>query len=354
MPPQYLSTARTPFFKYVPALLLVLVPAVSAMADTVWLDNGDRLSGTIKSLDAGFLLITTSYGGDMRIDFKHVSSLQSTDALVVRDRNDAREYRAKLVRAAQGKVALSGTVEEAGAARDVQEDIALSSLDSISRTHEWLGETSFKGKLDGAMSRTSSSTDSQVYGLALNTEVRHGLWRHRLSANYDRDRDNNSVSVNHYGGDYTLDRFLTKQTFWQIRGLYRRDTVEEVSRQIAYGTGPGYQFWDDELGAFSMSALAGRVHYRYDDGSGESSYAGALRWDYTRYLSGKKFELYTNGEVLRPFDAGAQISLTGEAGLRYKMNSWLSFYMKYAREQISGTRQTMVQSIYSTGVGVNW
>ncbi|MFC4277212.1 DUF481 domain-containing protein [Achromobacter aloeverae] len=339
-------------------LLLVFFMAMlrtaAALADTVWMDNGDHLTGTIKSLDGGFLLVSTPYAGDVRIDFKHVTTLQSAGPLTIRDKDEAREYKAKLVRGDPGKVTLAGTIIEADDARAVQASVPLNTLDSINRQNTPFGDTSFKGRLDASVVQTQSATTSQVYAVALNAEARQGLWRNRLSFNYNRDKDDHTLSVNNYGGNYTLDRFFTDKAFWQFRGLYRGDTVEEVRRQIAYGTGPGYQFWDNELGAFSMSALVGRVNYRYDDGTGESSYAGALRWDYSRYLSGKKFEIYTKGELLRPFDANAQFSINGEAGLRYNINNFLSLYVKYARDQVSGTRQTMNESIYSTGIGLSW
>src|SRR3546814_12630921 len=76
---------------------------------------------------------------------------------------------------------------------------------------------------------------------------------------------------------YTLDRFMTEKAFWQVLLMHRRDWIEDLNRQTAYGTGPGYQFWDNELGAFSMSALLGRVHYGYSDGSSDAAYAASLR-----------------------------------------------------------------------------
>jgi len=354
MPPHALAPLATRHHKRLLAIFLAMLPASAALADTVWLDNGDRVTGTIKSLDSGFLMVSTSYGGDLRIDFKHVTTLQSTDRLVIRDKDAAREYQAKLVRADAGKVVLAGAVTEEDDTRDIHADVPLNSLDSINRNHAVIGDTSFKGRLDASLVQTQSTSTSQVYAVAANAQARSGMWRNTLNANYNRDKDDESVSVNNYGGDYTLDRFLTNKAFWQLRGLYRADTVEQVRRQIAYGTGPGYQFWDDELGAFSLSALAGKVHYRYDDGSSESSFAGAVRWDYSRYLSGKKFQIYTKGELLRPVEANAQISISGEAGLRYNINNFLSLYVKYARDQVSGTRQTMNESIYSTGVGLTW
>ena len=73
------------------------------------------------------------------------------------------------------------------------------------------------------------------------------------------------------------------------------------------GTGPGYQFWDDELGAFSLGSLLNRTDYEYRDGSKDNFYSVAMKWDYNRYLIGKKVEFFTNGEVGKPLVRRGQL-----------------------------------------------
>ncbi|ARP80426.1 hypothetical protein CAL12_05985 [Bordetella genomosp. 8] len=324
--------------------------AACAQAGTVWMDNGDRITGNILSLDNGILLVNTPYGGDVRLQFKHVKTLQSDKALVIRDKSVEHDYYAKLVSADQGKVQVEGVQRSPDGDNEVKTDVALSSLQSMTAPKPLLGETAVKGKLDLSLAQKTASVNSQNYAAAFSLDARRGLWRNVLSAAYNRSKDGDDVGTDNYGGDYALDRFLTEKAFWQGRIRYKRDFVEEVSRQTAYGTGPGYQFWDDELGAFSLSALVGRVEYGYSDGGNEGFFAGGLRWNYTRYLSGKQFQVYTNGEFYRALgDAG--FGLNGEVGLRYNINSTLSLYVKYARDLVTGTRESMNESIYGTGVG---
>lgn len=332
----------------------MLLLAAASQADTVWLDNGDRLTGTITSLDGGILLVQSPYADDIRVKFEHVKALQSDTELVVRDATLEHDYRAKLVRADKDSVVLNGVERTDDGDHPVNADVPLKALKSVTRPTALTGEGAITGKLNLGLNRTASSTNSEDYAADLQAQARYGLWRHEFDAGYHRSKDDNSVGTDNYGMDYTLDRFLSEKAFWQARVLDRRDWVADVSRQTAYGTGPGYQFWDDALGAFSLSGLLGRVNYGYDDGTSQSSYSTSLRWDYTRYLSGKEFELYTKGELLRPLGGAANISVNGEAGVQYNLNHWLSLYLKYARNQVSGGRQSINESIYSTGVGLNW
>ena len=326
-----------------------------ARADTVWLVNGDRISGTIQSLDRGTLLITTEYGGDIRIAFEHVKTLQSEGELIVRDESFEHDYKARFDSNDKGRtVDIHGMQRSATRAFPVSTNVPLTSLQRVVRPHPFLNEARFTGRLDLALNYKAASTDTQDYSAAFQGGLSHGLWRHTLSAGYARSKEGERLSTHNYNANYTLDRFISKKAFWQARLLQRRDWVEDLSRQTALGVGPGHQFWDDELGAFSMSALVGRVHYGFADDIDDNGYAGSLRWDYIRYFSGKQIALYTRGELMRSFTSSNSLSFNGEAGVRYDINSWLSLYLKYTRNRVSSSRTPLKESIYATGVGVSW
>jgi predicted porin len=50
----------------------------------------------------------------------------------------------------------------------------------------------------------------------------------------------------------------------------------------------------------------------------------------------------------------AKIDINGEVGARYNINQTMSLHVKYARDQVSGERQGLNQSIYGAGLGVSW
>jgi hypothetical protein len=56
----------------------------SAFADTVWLKNGDRLTGKVKVLDGGKLMLETDYGGSIPLDWSKVATLESETPMLVR------------------------------------------------------------------------------------------------------------------------------------------------------------------------------------------------------------------------------------------------------------------------------
>jgi len=62
--------------------LALCATATSALADTVWLKNGDRLSGKIKFFDGGKLLLETDYGGAIALDWNKIATLESDQELL--------------------------------------------------------------------------------------------------------------------------------------------------------------------------------------------------------------------------------------------------------------------------------
>lgn len=63
---------------------LLLSLSCSAFADTVWLNNGDRLTGEILLLDGGKLSFKTKYAGRVLIDWKDIDTLSADKPLMLR------------------------------------------------------------------------------------------------------------------------------------------------------------------------------------------------------------------------------------------------------------------------------
>ena len=192
------------------------------------------------------------------------------------------------------------------------------------------------------------------YDIDFKTNARHGLWRHNVQGEYNREKKNGQVSTDNYSGQYALDRFIDDHWFWQGQVAYKRDMIEDLAKKRTVGTGPGYQFWDNELGAFSIATLVNRNDYEFADGEKEHFYSSSFKWDYNRYLLAKQFELFTNGEVSKPLQSGLDYELQTEAGIRYKLTSWASLSMKAEWDKFSGNDGNVNQRRYTFGLGVGW
>jgi hypothetical protein len=320
----------------------------SAFADTVWLKNGDRITGTIKVFDGGKLMVDTAYGGSIPVDMKQVKTLETTQPLLVRQDEYDSEIAKALKPADEGKVILANG--------DAPQTVELASIQQLMKPKPLVQDLSWKGNIDAALDFKRAETDTDDYNLAFKTTARHGRWRHIADGEYNREAQDGSVDTDNWNLEYSLDRFITDQWFWQGRLNYKRDKIEDLQRQRTLGTGPGYQFWDNELGSFSLGSLLNRTDYEFADGKKENFYSVAMKWDYDRYLIGKTVQLFSTGELGRPLSNVADYSLDADIGLRYKVTEWASLNLKYEKEIVTGTASgnNLDSSRYTAGFGVAW
>ena len=327
--------------------LAVCSASTPLLADTVWMKNGDKLTGTITVFDGGKLLIQTKYAGAVTIDWKEVKTLDSDQHLLVKQDAYTGEMSKSLTAADDGKVTLANG--------EAPKTVELASIQQILKPKPVVEDLVWKGNVDLALDYQRAEKDTDDYDIGFKTTARHGRWRHIAEGEYNREVQDDVTTTDNWRAEYSLDRFLTDQWFWQGRLNYKRDHIEELARQRVVGTGPGYQFWDDELGAFSLGSLLNRTDYEYKDGSKDNFYSLAMKWDYNRYLIGKKVEFFTNGEVGKPLSNVANYALDAEMGLRYKVTEWASLNLKAERDIISGTNDAdLNKTRYTAGFGVAW
>ena len=327
--------------------LAVFTASTPVLADTIWLKNGDRLTGKIKVFDGGKLLIQTEYAGAIPVDWKQVKTLESDQELLVKQDAYTGEKAKSLHPAEDGKVILANG--------ESPKTVELASIQLIIKPKPVIEDLVWKGNVDVALDYKRAEKDTDDYDIDFKTTARHGKWRHIAEGEYNREFQNDVVTTDNWSAEYALDRFITDQWFWQGRLTYKHDRVEDLRRQRTVGTGPGYQFWDDELGAFSLGSLLNRTDYEYQDGGKDNFYSLAMKWDYNRYLIGKTVEFFTNGEVGKPLAGPADYALDAEMGLRYKVTEWASLNLKAERDIISGGSDSdLSKTRYTAGFGVTW
>ncbi|MFZ6047847.1 DUF481 domain-containing protein [Pseudomonas sp. CR3202] len=326
--------------------LALAATSTATFADTVWMKNGDRLTGTIRVFDGGKLVLQTEYGGTIPLDWKKVATLESDRELLIKQGDLDGERAKSLRRAEDGKVILANG--------EAPKEVELASIEQIMKPKPLVEDLTWTGNVDLALDYKRAEKDTDDYDVNFKTKARHGRWRHNASGEFNREFTDDEKTTDNWEAEYALDRFITDKFFWQGRGEYKRDKIEDLERQRTLGTGPGYQFWDDELGAFSLAGLVNRSDYQFANGAEENFYAISMKWDYNRYLVGKTVELFTSGEVGRPLDNTADYALDAEAGLRYKLTDWASLNMKAEKDQVSGARENLDETRYTVGFGVGW
>lgn len=330
------------------SLLCLALSAISSplLADTVWLKNGDKLTGSIELVDGGKLLLKTDYAGSITLDLHKVATLESERELLVKQDDFTGERAKSLKPAGEGQVELVN-----GEAPKV---VALSSIAQILPPKPLVQDLRWSGNIDFSADYKQAESDVKDYDIDLATQARHGAWRHSFGVEYDHELKDDEKKTDRTELDYDLDRFLTKQFFWQGQLKYSHDRMEDLRIQRTVGTGPGYQFWDDALGAFSVAGLLNRNDFVFDNGESEHFNSAAMEWDYKRKLIGQNVELYSQGELGAPFIDEIDYIIDTEAGVRYKLNSWAALSLKAEWDKVASENGDTDERRYMLGLGVGW
>lgn len=332
------------FAKY--CIFAALTCSFYAQADTVWLKNGDKITGDILVLDSGKLLLKTDYAGTITLMMTKISTLETEQPLLVKLDAFTTETSKALRAGPEGSVTLVNG--------ESPKKIALADIQQLMRPKPVIEDLRWKGNISFSADYKKKENDIEDYSLDVSTELRHGLWRHGLDTEYDYETKNSAKKTERFEASYALDRFITERLFWKNKAKYVNDHIEELRRQHVYSTGPGFQFWDNELGALAVSSLLNHNKYQFESGEKQSFNSSTVSWDYNRYLSGKSFELYTKGDVGVPFISDIDYILDSEAGLRYKVTSWAALTLKAEWSKVSSQYGDLNDRRYLIGVGVGW
>ncbi|MWV11599.1 DUF481 domain-containing protein [Pseudomonas sp. R-28-1W-6] len=323
---------------------VLLAAAACAQADTVWLNNGDRLTGKILLLDGGKLALKTQYAGRVLIDWKDIDTLRSDKPLLLRRNGLDSQHSQQLQAAGAGLV----TVVDGG-----RETLPLASITRLVPPRPLLQDRLWEGNLDAKLDLERNEDRTDEFKLKGDTRVEHGRWRHVLHGQLEHETKNDEKKEDNWELEYDLDRFFTDHWFWRAGYEQEEDQFEDINRQRILGSGPGYRFWEDELGRFDLIGQFNRV--RLDSQGGELAFnTWSLEWDYKRLLWGTRLEFYSSAELQVPQIDEIDYVLDSEAGLRYRLNDWARLSLLYELDQLRGLGNTYSERRYLIGLGVGW
>jgi putative salt-induced outer membrane protein YdiY len=332
------------FMRWQNLWLLLCCVCLPSWADTVWLNNGDRLTGTIVLLEGGKLVLKTKYAGRVMINWSDISTLRSDQPLLVKQSGFEREQSKSLEAAGQGMVRLENHENKT---------LPLADITQMVPPRPFIEDLVWEGNLEGKLNIERDNEEVDDWRLKLDTTLRHGRWRHKFDGSQRHETKNGKKIKDEWEANSDQDYFLTDQ--WFLRGSLGtdRNQFDTVERQDSVGFGPGYSFWNNALGHFELIGQLQHYElyvedeiYRFD--------ATGMNWDFKRLLWGTRFELYSTGDFAAPHVGAIDYVLDSEIGLRYRINEWARVSLLYELSQVRGAGQTASGREYTLGVGVGW
>ena len=216
--------------------ILLLFPTPFLEAGIISLNNGDRLTGQIKSLGEGKLVVNTAYAGEISLDWSVVESFSSTQNLQV---------------ALESGEMVTGTVEltdtDGLQVTTQTETLAFSrghiiEFGPIPQPEAYGLLDNWHGGLNLGMSLSKGNTD--VSNLSFAADPSRETSRDRISLFFStlRSKEDGETTGNLYKLSGRYDRFLTDNLFAYGEGIFDKDEKADLDYRFREGGGLGYRF----------------------------------------------------------------------------------------------------------------
>jgi len=329
----------------------VAAAAAPAVADTVVMVGGDRLTGKILHKAAGTLTLETEYAGKVPIAWQNVATL-STDAPIEVLRWGSRTpERLTLEPGEPGSVVvrLGGNGEAV--------TIPLGSLAYLNPKPEESGlGLTYGGRVNVSVTRSrgNSATD-RLYGEA-ELKARAMDYRYAVSGQAQREDEAGQRISSRTLVSGTYDRFLGARQFWYLRSSLEHDRFKDIDLRLTAGAGYGVRLIDTEL--TELSLRGGLDQVRLDRVSNEDERYPALGWgvNYSHWAWNRRLQLFHDQEGFWNLEERNEASVRSKTGVRIpvaeRLTASAQLNLDWEREPAPGRKA--VDTTWLLGLGYTW
>jgi putative salt-induced outer membrane protein YdiY len=285
--------------------------------DEVYLHSGDRLFGTIVSLNENQLLMDTEFAKGLAIDREKISSITTIDSvtmistdnhymtgiinsvgdnqLVVVNNRSSKPHKYKL---AEIKSIVRGDPQQV--VRDEQ-------------------KVKLTGRANVGLSRSSGNSENESYVGMAELRARTPINRFSLRGEKIFEQSNGDKTEDETFGSIKYDHFLAEKWFAFTSASFEEDEIELLNLRTALAAGVGYQFFErDDL---FLSAELGPA-YVNEDFDEEDSDSVSMRWgiDYEHDLFSWA-SIFHNQDGLYGIENSEDIIVRTRSGVRFPLGN---------------------------------
>jgi putative salt-induced outer membrane protein YdiY len=234
----------------------------SVFADEVVFQNGDRLSGKIKRMVDGKLVLQSDMAGEVTVDMSNVQTFSSDEAVTVH-LQDGTVFSQKVLSSEPNRFAIEGSETLQAQAFDL---VAISSMNLAEKPKaRWTGDIS------AGYTSTHGNTKTEAISGSANLRKRTENDRTQASADYARGRQEDpdtgeeETTEDWWRARAKYDYFFTKKLYGYADGRYEKDAIAELDRRVIVGGGGGYQWIESEVMNFSTEAGIAHLYEKFEN-----------------------------------------------------------------------------------------
>ena len=299
----------------------------------MWLLNGDTLTGTVQTMNAGVLTFKTPYAESVKVDWQNVAGLQTARLLRIALR-DGGAHTAWIAPGTDGRLHL---VTGAG--------ISLEPLvtDVVSIAPTLLGMV-MTGRAETGLLATSGATDVNSLHLAGELVLRTTQWRSSSDVQLNRTQDRGLETTRNITWTFRQQEFLTDHLYANANLIVTNDRFRDIDLRIAPGLGIGYQVLDYDVTALSLDGGLGYVGESHTLEPDRNYWAARESVTYEYWLIRKRLQFFHQHDGYFGLTGDDNLFIKTRSGLRVNLTGGLimtgQLGLDYDRRPVPGQRNT--------------
>jgi len=287
--------------------VMLLTCCLAAFADEVRLVNDDRLTGDVVRMDNGILSLTTTYAGEVKVNWTLVSCI-STDqqhTFVLKDDQ---------VLFGRAVCATAGTIKIVGDTVGESLGIPVTEFEAINPSPPPPAVT-YTGSLAAGYTQTDGNTETMAANASARFAARSRRQRFTLKGKFNYGETDRKMTARNAAGSLKYDFFVTKNLYTYAHSLFESDDFADLGLRSTLGAGLGYQILDTDRGAFSLETGCSYVNNDFEAAPDDDYTAGRWGADLSVKIVPKRVRFFHAHEGYYSFD-DKSVYITSETGLR--------------------------------------
>jgi len=287
-----------------------------ALADTVALHNGDRLSGDLVRMEAATLWLKTTYAGTLELPWAQVERVD-TDAPVRVRLADGTELDGQLQADDAGSLRIRiGSLAETA-------PLTLDRIDAINPTrHRDRTVVSGRASLGGNLAR--GNTESQMLHLDGELVARNPNQRVTLDGELNEASQDGVDSTSNWRLGMKYDHFASERTYFYANTRFDHDGQAGLDLRSTLGAGAGRQLFERDDLKLSLEGGLSLVNEDYAD-EDDTRFPGArFAARYEQALWNGRLKLFHNSDLLLSLESLDDYLYQSRTGFRVPVGNGFS------------------------------
>jgi putative salt-induced outer membrane protein YdiY len=297
-------------------VLAGVISVTIVSGDEILFKSGDRLTGTIKSVDGGKMVFDSAVAGPVTLKMDSIKTFSTEKAIEIVQTNGTVVVQ-RVGMGADGQVIVLADAAQ-------PQTVPFTEISKINPE-----KTKWTGSIVAGAALTRGNTESSTANINAEATRRGERDRIYLAAGYlfanqrDNNTGQNSTSADTWFIKGKYDYFFTQRFFGYANMKYEKDRIANLDMRLSPGAGAGYQWVENARVNFFTEAGLTYVREVYTNPDETRSYVAARGAYHLNFVVNDHVKGFHNFEVIPNIEDVQAVLVYTDVGLRAAMTERL-------------------------------